>query len=320
MNVPHRGVAPGDGEACSSCHQQINHPQLPSLFTSECASCHGGDATKSSAEFMEMTITPASAQNQESPPPDLQQGMSLPIYYDQSRLGPEPNKMVLIPAGEFLMGTDNRLSDEGPQHKVTLAAFWIDKYEVTNLQYKKFIDATKRRSPDNFENRTFAPGKADHPVTYVSWNDGNDYCGWAGKRLPTDEEWEKAARGPEGHIFPWGDQFDLQKANTPQRWIYLEHEGDTTPVGAFEAGVSGYGLYDMSGNVWEWTSAWYQAYPGNSHKTENYGETYKTLKGGSWWDCSFYKCGISAPLYNRSFFLPQTKNKSFGFRCAKDSE
>jgi formylglycine-generating enzyme required for sulfatase activity len=310
----HRGVDHRDSEACASCHEQLNHPQLPALFTSDCASCHGGDAAKSSGEFMEMKITPP----QEPQKRDLQQGMSLPIYYDKSRLGDAPNKMVLIPAGEFVMGTDNRLSDEGPQHKVKLAAYWIDKYEVTNLQYKKFIDATKRRSPDHFENRTFPDGKADHPVTYVTWNDAHDYCDWAGKRLPTDEEWEKAARGPEGRIFPWGEEFDLNKANTPQRWMYLEHEGDTTPVGAFEAGVSGYGLYDMSGNVWEWTSAWYQPYPGNTHKTENYGEIYKTLKGGSWWDCSFYKCGISAPLYNRSFFLPQTKNKSFGFRCARD--
>jgi len=190
---------------------------------------------------------------------------------------------------------------------------------VTNLQYKKFIDETQRRSPPHFENRTFPTGKADHPVVYVSWMDADAYCNWAGKRLPTDEEWEKAARGTDGRRYPWGMEFGLDKANTPQLWKELGEQGDTLPVGSFVAGTSPYGLYDVSGNVWEWTASWYQAYPGNTKKTQNYGEIYKTLKGGSWWDCSFYQCGISAPTYNRAFFLKSTRNSSFGFRCAKDS-
>ncbi|MGD8594699.1 MAG: formylglycine-generating enzyme family protein, partial [Gammaproteobacteria bacterium] len=212
-----------------------------------------------------------------------------------------------------------RLPDEGPEHKVTLPAFYIDKYEVTNLQYKQFIDATNRKSPENFRNRTFPQGKVDHPVTYVSWYDANEYCEWAGKRLPSEQEWEKAARSTDARIYPWGNDFAISKANTPQRWTVLETEGDTTPVGAFPTGVSAYGTYDMSGNVWEWTASWYKPHPGNTRITENYGEKYKVLKGGSWWDCTFYKCGISAPSYNRSFFLQSTKNKSFGFRCAKDA-
>ena len=228
--------------------------------------------------------------------------------------------MVRVPAGAFTMGSNARLSDEGPQHKVKLKAFKIDKYEVTNLQYLQFIEATGRHSPQHFQNRTFPKGKVDHPVTYVSWHDAEAYCAWAGKRLPSDEEWEKAARGTDGRTFPWGDEFDINKANTPVRWQSLDKEGDTSPVGAFPSGVSAYGLYDMSGNVWEWTASWYRQYPGNKHPSENYGEQYKTLKGGSWWDCSFYQCGISAPVYNRSFFDPQTKNSSFGFRCAKDDK
>ena len=241
-----------------------------------------------------------------------------PYYYNETKYGAEPNPMVTIPAGKFTMGTDERLSDEGPQHEVYLDAFKIDKYEVTNLQYKKFIDETGRRSPSHFRNRTYPEGKVDHPVTFVSWQDAKAYCEWAGKRLPTDKEWEKAARGTDGRTYPWGNDFAIENANTPIRWQSLDKFGDTLPIGAFPKGVSPYGLYDMSGNVWEWTESWYQAYPGNKTFSESYGERYKTLKGGSWFDCSFYKCGISAPAYNRAFFAEKVKNDTFGFRCAKD--
>ena len=97
-------------------------------------------------------------------------------------------------------------------------------------------------------------------------------------------------------------------------------EGDTTPAGSFEDGKSPYGLYDMSGNVWEWTDSWYTQYPGNTWPSENYGEMYKVLKGGSWWDCSYYQCGVSAPVFNRSYFKQSVRNSSFGFRCAKDAK
>ena len=156
-------------------------------------------------------------------------------------------------------------------------------------------------------------------MTFVSWDDADAYCRWAGKRLPTDREWEKAGRGPDGRIFPWGNDFDVRRANTPVRWQAIGQPGDTTPVGAFAGGASPYGLYDMTGNVWEWTASWYEAYPGNTTRSENYGHRYKTLKGGSWFDCSFYKCGLSAPLYNRAFFARRTRNDTFGFRCARDA-
>jgi len=292
---------------------------------SKCTTCHAlKDTVNSKPLQTAQTQQDILNLKQHPAPPKVKlpanAGMRFPIYYMSSRLGDAPNEMVLIPAGEFTMGSDNRLPDEGPEHKVTLDAFYIDIYEVTNLQYKKFNDATRRRSPTHFRNRTFPEGKADHPVTYVSWEDADAYCKWAGKRLPTDQEWEKAARGTDGRIFPWGNEFDVKNANTPLRWQQIGAFGDTTPVGSFEGGVSPYGVYDMSGNVWEWTASWYKAYPNNKVASESYGERYKTLKGGSWFDCSFYNCGISAPVFNRAFFAIRTKNDSFGFRCAKDGK
>ena len=223
------------------------------------------------------------------------------------------SEMILIPGGAFLMGSDERLPDEGPMHTVYVPAFYMDQYEVANAQYSRFVQATHRRSPIDWRGGVPPPRKATHPVVFVTWYDANDYCHWTGKRLPTATEWEKAARGVGGRVYPWGDVFDPDKANTP-----YSKRGDTTPVGTFPSGRSPYGVYDMSGNVWEWTASWYKAYPGNQkRRLETYGERYRVLKGGSFVNCSFYKCGISAPTFNRSFFRPATRNNGFGFRCAK---
>ena len=313
---------------CQSCHDQDRALSAQSVMqTEKCNNCHSLNQQGKSVDegSIKTAASPANILqlNQEKRPTDKKlspdAGMQYPLYYEKSRLGDAPGEMVQIPEGDFIMGSDSRLPDEGPQHVVTLKSFYIDRYEVTNLQYRKFNNETKRRSPTHFRNRTFPRGKADHPVTYVSWEDASAYCQWAGKRLPTDQEWEKAARGTDGRIFPWGDEFDAKKANTPLRWQMIGSFGDTTPVGSFKDGVSPYGVYDMSGNVWEWTSSWYKAYPNNNVASESYGERYKTLKGGSWFDCSFYNCGISAPVFNRAFFSIRTKNDSFGFRCAKDA-
>jgi formylglycine-generating enzyme required for sulfatase activity len=221
--------------------------------------------------------------------------------------------MVRIPAGPFLLGTNERLPDEGPMHTVYVPEFFMDQYEVTNTQYKQFVRAVNRTPPIYWRGGEPPPGKANHPIVFVTWYDANDYCHWAGKRLPTATEWEKAARGVDGRMYPWGNVFDPAKANTP-----YSKRGDTTPVGSFPGGRSPYGVYDMSGNVWEWTASWYKAYPGNTkRRLETYGERYRVLKGGSFVNCSFYKCGISAPTFNRSFFRPATRNQGFGFRCSK---
>lgn len=330
LAAQHPRATPGD---CVQCHSDPKHYSVKVALTADCTSCHRAMLASSEAEpapthggkplhrrLKHFPNEQAVMRSIDRSKVSATSGMSVPQYYDKSRIGAEPNKMVLIPAGKFIMGTNIRWPDEGPQHTVYLKAYYIDIYDVTNLQYKKFIDATHRRSPSDFVNRTYPEGKVDHPVTFVNWYDATAYCQWAGKRLPTDQEWEKAARGADGRMFPWGDSFDINAANTPMRWQVLNMEGDTTPVGAFERGKSPYGLYDMSGDVWQWTSSWYEPYPGNTHVSENYGEKYKVLKGGSWFDCSFYRCGISAPSFNRSFFLRTTKNKSFGFRCAKDAD
>lgn len=304
---------------CFECHKEADDPAFKKIVKENCIECHPKGWYKGKLEALakepEMPgNTPTQHASGQGP------GMSIPMYYPVSRLGDAPNAMILIPAGKFFRGTNNRLPDEGPQHKVKLPAFYIDKFEVTNLQYKKFIDATQHVVPEHFINGNVPDGKSDHPVVFVSWEDAAAYCAWAGKRLPSDKELEKSARGTDTRTFPWGEEFSIERVNSPVRWANLNLIGDTTPVGAFESGKSPYGVYDLSGNVWEWTSSNYEAYPGNKRPSENYNGNYKVLKGGSWWDCSFYQCGISAPVYNRSFFHPLTKNNSFGFRCAKDAK
>ncbi|TPW18659.1 MAG: serine/threonine protein kinase, partial [Halothiobacillaceae bacterium] len=276
-------ASPAQGDGCRACH--IGEPHTKGLMRAgdDCKACHGNPFT--AIALTERAAAPVRPSVASRATATLLPGMSLPMYYAESRIGDGPNEMVLIPAGEFIRGTNVRLPDEGPQHVINLPAFYIDKYEVTNLQYKKYIDEVGRRAPDHFVEGSYPPGKVDHPVTYVSWSDAKRYCEWAGKRLPSDVEWEKAARGTDGRTFPWGNEFIMEGGNTPVRWETLQLEGDTTPVGAFEKGVSPYGLYDVSGNVWEWTDSWYMAYPGNQRITENYGQKYRTLKGGSWWDC-----------------------------------
>ncbi len=220
--------------------------------------------------------------------------------------------MAFIEAGEFIMGSNERWDDESPEHINQTDAFYIDTHEVTNENYKMFTEATQRKTPHHWPQGNIPPGKEKHPVIYVSWFDANDYCKWKEKRLPNEQEWEKAARGIDGNIYPWGNVWDVNKSNNP----YKNSTG-TEPVGSYPEGRSPYGLFDMSGNVWEWVDAYYLPHPGNTIPKAEYGKDKRVLKGGSWFDCLSYGCGISAPTFNRSFFNPEVKNNSFGFRCAK---
>ncbi|MEW6324722.1 MAG: formylglycine-generating enzyme family protein [Nitrospirota bacterium] len=298
------GIASAE-PVCSRCHTDGRELKADDRHDPACRECHLPDDGVLPAKAGASTIAaPAPAQAE-------------PIV---------TQRMVRVPAGAFWMGNNGRGADgpgdedEQPLHRVTVDTFWIDVYETTNAMYKAFVDAMGQKPPKHWQNDVYPPGKANHPVIYISWHEAKSFCEWAGKRLPTEQEWEKAARGTDKRVFPWGNEIDMMKANTPQRWLALNQKGDTMPVGSFEAGQSPYGLYDMSGNVYEWVADWYLPYPGNQYPNQHYGNKNKIVRGGSWYDCLSYGCGLSAPTYNRSRFNPDIRNKGFGFRCAKSAD
>jgi formylglycine-generating enzyme required for sulfatase activity len=231
--------------------------------------------------------------------------------------------MAYIPAGEFTMGSLSGYLDERPPHQVYLEAFHIDRYEVTSEQYLQFIHSatglcgdhicldTKADNADShivYQNGryTVEAGYAQHPVTLVSWYGARAYCEYQGKRLPTEAEWEKAARGIDGRGYPWGDTADRARLNAGNR------VGDTTPVGSYPAGASPYGVYDVAGNVWEWTADWYQAYPASSYHSSFFGEKYKVVRGGSW------NHPVSdARTALRDLAHPARRIHVVGFRCVR---
>jgi formylglycine-generating enzyme required for sulfatase activity len=288
-----------DEATCTTCHVERPHRPSPTVLANQCATCHG-PATPAATPVTHIQTRGREAGGGIRPDPILAKDFAT-ITRD----------MLRVPGGPFILGDDTRHPDEGPMQEWTVGPFYIDRYEVTNADYHRFVKALDRPPPAHWNGHAPPPELADHPVTYVSWYDARDYCAWRGKRLPTEFEWEKAARGAEGLKFPWGDIFDPGIANTPQSKI-----GHTTPVGRFPKGASPYGAMDMAGNVWEWTDSWYKPYPGNTRSNPNYGEMYRIVRGGSWFDCEFYRCGISAPTFNRGFFIPNTQNDTFGFRCA----
>lgn len=220
--------------------------------------------------------------------------------------------MIAIPAGEFIMGDDAGNGDETPVHKVSVAAFEIDKFEVTNEQFQAFVDktgyvTTAEKAGESGTWRTYAQGKPNHPVVLVSWNDAVAYCEWAGKRLPGEAEWEKAARGTEGFIYPWGNEWVTGKANTEESG----YRG-TTIVGSFPDGASPYGVMDMAGNVSEWTSDWYEAYPGSTYVSPYYGEQFRVIRGGGWFSDSKL-----VRATDRDGSTVELHNDDVGFRCAR---
>jgi len=218
--------------------------------------------------------------------------------------------MVAIPAGEFIMGSE--VEDERPPHVVFVEAFEMDMFEVTNQEFARFVWETgyvtdAEKAGDSMPWRVYAEGKPNHPVVKVSWNDARAYCEWAGKRLPTEAEWEKAARGTDGRIYPWGNEWDPTRANTKESG----HRG-TTPVGSFPEGASPYGVMDMAGNVAEWTADWFKAYPGSDWYSPYFGEKYRVIRGGGW-----FSDRELVRTTERSCSGVELANDDVGFRCAR---
>ena len=232
---------------------------------------------------------------------------------------------VLIPAGEFTIGSTEKdidwyvkeffsesrewYVDETPAQKVHLKEFYIDKYEVTVAQYKRFMEETQRQAPKYFDNAKFT--QENHPVVGVTWQDAADYCQWTGKQLPMEVEWEKAARGTDSRYYPWGSLPDNTKANIRGREDGYRY---TAPVGRFSQGESPYGVMDMAGNVWEWTRSWYLPYPGNEQLSELFGKTYRVIKGGSW----FSNIDLARASV-RGKVKPDQRFNYVGFRCMRKS-
>ncbi|MFQ5558994.1 MAG: formylglycine-generating enzyme family protein [Nitrospinota bacterium] len=308
---PHPANAEIDKACGKSCHENPQFTRADKTKLTECKVCHFPSAHKKNTQKIPFRLVP----NVEAAEKESSRNCAEADCTKTKKSSKNMGGMVLIPEGEFIMGSDDRLKDEKPAHVVFGKPFYIDMYEVTNGKYKNFLSETGYSPPENWTGKEYPKGKKEHPVTYVSWYDADNYCKWAGKRLPREWEWEKAARGTDGRVYPWGNVWDMYKSNNPLRALE-----DTQPVGSYEEGKSPYGLYDMSGNVWEWVDDHYFPHPGSDYINPEFGVKYRLLKGGSYWDCSFYSCGISAPVYNRAFFEPEVKGESYGFRCASDAE
>jgi iron(II)-dependent oxidoreductase len=246
----------------------------------------------------------------------------------------ELDSTVLIPAGKFLMGTDLKNADAAshPQHPVYLKAYRIDKYPVTNAQYARFIAATGHRPPSDWKNGKMQQGVLLYPVTLVNWYDAAAYAKWAGKRLPSEAEWEKAARGTDGRRWPWGNEMDPARLNT------YYNVGSATNVTTYANGVSPYGVFDMAGNVDEWVEDDFVPYKGTDAPADVFqgkvarvlsaedramklaemvpvNRLYKVLRGGSWKGDPF-----STASYHRDYSWPNYASDFYGFRCASDAE
>ena len=285
------------------------------------------------------TPTPTHTPTQ-TPTPLLEVGSTL--------ISPKDNmEMVYVPAGEFEMGSEDGNSDEQPIHTVYLDAYWIDKYEVSNKMFTMFVEETGYQTDAEKYGSSwvYADGERDqvegadwehpqgpgsslsglglHPVVHVSWNDADVYCDWVGRRLPTEAEWEKAARGEDGRTYPWGNQ-EVEGNLLNYADVYLdvdwadstEDDGyeTTAPVGSYPDGVSTYGAMDMAGNVWEWVADlydedYYSSSPNENPEGAASGEN-SVLRGGSW---SYNDWNVRSA--NRYGHNPGYVDSDIGFRC-----
>lgn len=233
---------------------------------------------------------------------------------------------IYIPAGVFTMGSNSGNENEKPEHNVYLNDFWIDETEVTNAQYALCVAAGACMKPLDLDSKTssfFTESQyANHPVVFVDWSQAKAYCEWAGRRLPTEAEWEKAARGLDRRIYPWGNSFDVNTVNfcdvncwaTWKDGLYDDGYANTSPIGSYPEGASPYGALDMAGNVYEWVLDWsYQyasGYQSNPSGPANGVE--RLLRGGSWGDDKLHLRTVV-----RSDEPPDLRRDFIGFRCAE---
>ncbi|MDH5667385.1 MAG: formylglycine-generating enzyme family protein [Nitrospira sp.] len=228
---------------------------------------------------------------------------------------PIREEMVTIPSGSFIRGTEEGGFDERPQRTIHLDAFAIDLHEVTNHYYQQFVVATGHRKPGLPARYAKSSGRMrgpNQPVVYVSWEDADAYCRWKGKRLPTEAEWEKAMRGSDGRLWPWGNEEQANGAN----WARVDdgYEVSAT-VGSFQRDTSPYGVMDGAGNVMEWVGDWYhETYykdsPEQNPPSPEHG-TYRVLRGGG-----YTTTGADIRITSRSKMMPDFRDETIGFRCA----
>lgn len=229
--------------------------------------------------------------------------------------------MRLVPAGEFTMGSDTDIDSSNSAHVIYLDAFYMDVYEVTNAQYERCVAAGACERP-HFERTDFRPryfGDPEYvsfPVIYINWHMAKTYCEWRGARLPTEAEWEKAARGTDGRTYPWGDGISCDQANydgDPAPTSFCS--GDTSAVGSYENGQSPFGMYDMAGNVFEWTGSLNKPYPYDAAdgREDPVRGGSRVIRGGAWNE------GLDDQrVFYRSWIGPEHSESAIGFRCAKD--
>ena len=232
-----------------------------------------------------------------------------------AKINPEDlPEMITIPAGKFTMGSNDSEDGAKPVHTVYLDSYEIGRYEVMVAQYRKFCEATGRVMPKTPE----WGWNDDHPIVNVTWSDAEAYCKWAGGRLPTEAEWEKAARGTDGRTFPWGATWDKNRCANWELSLT-----STAPVGSYPAGASPYGCMDMAGNVWEWCADWYDedyyaASPSRNPAGPSSGG-WRVLRGGGW--TSFYGLNVyyfDRCTYRNSVCFPSNYDCDFvGFRLAR---
>jgi len=230
-------------------------------------------------------------------------------------------EMIFIPGRIFLMGSDNDVENVRPAHEVTVADFYIDRWVVSNAEYKVFVDDTAHPVPNydvpwcdtaaynwDLETRMYPPGKKNYPVVMVTWEDARAYASWANKRLPTEAEWELAARGLDGRLWPWGNQFKTKCSNTAEA-----HIQGSTPAGTFSPqGDTPEGVMDMIGNVWEWVSSLYLPYPYDAEdgREDPLSDKWRVLRGASWVNDGTVATALTRLDGDFLFY------NNVGFRCA----